>query len=910
MKFLLTILLGSLMLPIFSQVLFFRVGNEISRKSDVFKMDFSNCNCTKVCTDQVYVHFAIRPKANEWISLEWVGIVGWYNMNFCQRLNWGGTIIPTYLYRLENGQASDKYGNIWLIGGSGILKVNPPNLTYEYKGPLDSTLLMGISWSTFLNGKAYSIATFKSDPTQEYIIEIDSLITTKFRIISRMPSFDTIGYTSGLFSLYNSCGDNQLVLGTESKFYNVDLVNGGLNLMCQFNLPPENRKGKSGASPWLYDPLDCDVFLDLDINNNSGEKTNGFNSFYKCSGILPVISDADLDVFSDYGTMDSIIIQILNPYDGIQERILYYDKHSIKSIRANNYLKLEPFGNANNDSFELAIQSMLYENLTCLPTTGNRFIQFVVFKNGISDTAICNLFMDGPFYNAGLDTSLVICKDAGQINLYPFLGPCYSPGGIWSPILNIQGQYDPNLDIDSIYYYVVGDSICGYDSAKIAIKSIQILSFKLPGDTVLCEGDVLQFNYNLPGINLLWNDGTINGQKTIASTGLYWLQLINQFGCSYRDSMFIEFKPISKLHRIVTICENERFEYKSQFYQVGDLVRDTIRHSSSCDSLIEIELLGIPVPAIKLLGDTLICPNTQSLIQTVQNFSKYYWSTQDSSVSQLLSPGYYTLQVTDSNGCSNFIAFNIRQSPEIKYELKVNDPLCEDDNGSILFKLTSGGIFPIRYLINGQENRSGTFNQLNSGLYIAQIIDSNNCSTIDTVQINPALGFEIEMIDQLELEFGSTTVLNYKVIEGTLKQIRVSPDSDIIQYGNSGFQIIGKEDTNYEFQFEDSNGCIIIKALHVKIKQNNELFIPTAFTPNGDQINDLWEPWIAPASKLIIAKIFNRWGEIVYISKTEVKWDGRFKDSNCSPGVYIYYLEIQQGNKNKVIKSGDFTLVR
>ncbi|MEI2694839.1 MAG: gliding motility-associated C-terminal domain-containing protein [Saprospiraceae bacterium] len=904
------ILLEILGFPVKCQLIYFQVHDSIAKYSDTYSIELSNCSISKECDNQAYNNFSIRSFDNSWYVIDWAPILGWYDMNGCIKGKWGGTIKPSNILFLEQGQWSDRNGFIWCFGSSGMIKINPPTSLFEYKGPIDISQFAGLGWSTLIDGSVYSSSALKSDRDQRLIIKFDTNNLIAPQIICLLPS----GFMEhGLFTSHISCGVNDLIIVEfgSNKLYKVNIQTCSLDYLCDINLPIESQNSDFfGTGYWHYNPHDCDVFLDLDINNSSGDKRNGFINKLSCNKELPLLTDVDPDVFSDYGTMDSLIISILNPLDGKQETILFQNNYSISSVQSINNLKLLPQILSTNDSFELAIRSLRYSNISCFPSTGTRFIQFIVYKNGLCDTAICSLQLDGPFYNAGMDTSIVVCKDAERVNLYPLLGPCFSPGGLWYPILNIQGQYDPNLDIDSIYYYVVGDSICGYDSAKITIKSIQIPYYKLPGDTVLCEGDVLQFNYNLPGINLLWNDGTTFGQKTVTSTGLYWLQLTNQDGCSYRDSMYIEFKPLSKIFRRLSICENERFEYKNQFYQVGDIIRDTIRHSLSCDSLIEIELLGIPVPAIKLLGDTLICPNTQSLIQTVQNFSKYYWSTQDSSVSQLLSPGYYTLQVIDSNGCSNLITFTIHESPEIKYELKVNDPLCIDDSGSILLKLTSGGVFPIRYLINGQENQSGIFNQLNSGLYIAQIIDSNNCSTMDTIQIKQASGFEIEMQDHLELEFGSNTVIYYKVKEGIPKQIRILPDRDIIQYGITGFQVNALEDTYYEIQFEDSNGCIIIKTLNVKIRQNNELFLPTAFTPNGDQINDFWEPWIAPASKLIIAKIFNRWGEIVYVSKTEVKWDGRFKDSNCSPGVYIYYLEIQQGNKNKIIKSGDFTLFR
>ncbi|MDQ3141639.1 MAG: gliding motility-associated C-terminal domain-containing protein [Bacteroidota bacterium] len=115
------------------------------------------------------------------------------------------------------------------------------------------------------------------------------------------------------------------------------------------------------------------------------------------------------------------------------------------------------------------------------------------------------------------------------------------------------------------------------------------------------------------------------------------------------------------------------------------------------------------------------------------------------------------------------------------------------------------------------------------------------------------------------------------------------------------------------YHFEADYGDCKIEQ-YVNIETNNcgtyHLYIPNIFSPNGDQINDRWEPYIDTEYQFIQCSIFNRWGNLVYQSKSKASWDGRINNENCLPGVYIYYLELKDGKNITKKSTGDFTLIR
>ena len=102
-----------------------------------------------------------------------------------------------------------------------------------------------------------------------------------------------------------------------------------------------------------------------------------------------------------------------------------------------------------------------------------------------------------------------------------------------------------------------------------------------------------------------------------------------------------------------------------------------------------------------------------------------------------------------------------------------------------------------------------------------------------------------------------------------------------------------------------------VATLIIVLDECISVFIPSAFTPNGDGVNDYFKPigsWDGVTS--FNFKVFNRWGENIFTSNNSLmKWDGTYKGVPCHMGVYVYYLVIE---KNGIVGryKGDIILIR
>jgi gliding motility-associated-like protein len=117
--------------------------------------------------------------------------------------------------------------------------------------------------------------------------------------------------------------------------------------------------------------------------------------------------------------------------------------------------------------------------------------------------------------------------------------------------------------------------------------------------------------------------------------------------------------------------------------------------------------------------------------------------------------------------------------------------------------------------------------------------------------------------------------------------------------------------TTYTLTVTDNNSCVasdnvVITVIPYCVK------VMKAFTPNGDGINDKWLVTNgASCSKQIIAKVFNRYGELVYSNEYyNNDWDGKYKGKPVADGTYYFVLQYRLINGNSIPVQGDVTILR
>jgi gliding motility-associated-like protein len=139
-----------------------------------------------------------------------------------------------------------------------------------------------------------------------------------------------------------------------------------------------------------------------------------------------------------------------------------------------------------------------------------------------------------------------------------------------------------------------------------------------------------------------------------------------------------------------------------------------------------------------------------------------------------------------------------------------------------------------------------------------------------------------------------------------------SPPYNISSLSNPSVQVAPQRTTQYILTGYNSKACFSSDTIDVRVIDNScgEMYVPNAFTPNNDGVNDvLYVRGICLESLTFM--IFNRWGEKVFETADQKNgWDGSYKGEDLNTGVFVYRLEGKTFEGKAFESKGNITLLR
>ncbi|MGH1338661.1 MAG: T9SS type B sorting domain-containing protein [Aureispira sp.] len=315
----------------------------------------------------------------------------------------------------------------------------------------------------------------------------------------------------------------------------------------------------------------------------------------------------------------------------------------------------------------------------------------------------------------------------------------------------------------------------------------------------------------------------------------------------------------------------------------------------------------------------------------------YNWSNGDvTNVADSLLGGasysaLYSVTVTDSLGCTGVGTFGVLQPDSIVNTSSVLGVECDSvDSGGIRI-FTSGGTLGtgmLAYQYRWSNGDTTTFNDgLSPGWYNLTTTDKNGCIALDSFLIEQSKPIIDPFIGQAgtrdtTVDWGTVVILdvgNDQTSQGvTYDWQHVSaldnPNIDDITAPSTTVTPEPSSSGQYQFLLTATNtndGCTDTASLYLEIEVQPFLGMPTAFTPNGDGVNDYYRPANIDPRFVKEFRIYNRWGQIIYDgTDLENQWDGTFQGQEQPTEIYMYYIDYQEpGQEGRQIR-GEFTLFR
>lgn len=408
-------------------------------------------------------------------------------------------------------------------------------------------------------------------------------------------------------------------------------------------------------------------------------------------------------------------------------------------------------------------------------------------------------------------------------------------------------------------------------------KNIQILNkpaFTKTNDTLICSIDTLQLNVTGNG-SVIWSpDYMINNVNSLTPlvspdiTTTYYLQFTDPFGCIGNDSV-----KISVVDFVTQFAPN----------------------------------------------DTTIC-QTDAIVLNVASDALYFnWTPDDGSLNDtkimtpIARPLITTLyHVVGSIGkCIAENDIRVTSVPYPDADAGSDQTICIGNSTQLH---ASGGVnyswSPTAFLSAANIANPVVNNPSASIRYILTVTDVQGCPkpTWDTI---------IVAVSDIQADAGPRDT---SVVIGQPLQLNASGSTNYswtpsLWLDNATISNpVALPQNNIEYIVRVSNdiGCFDTDSIRVKLyKVKPDLFVPSAFTPNGDGNNDVFRPIPIGMKSLNVFRIYNRWGQLLYSGTgVNARWDGSFKGKGQDAATYIWEAEGIDYLNNKIKRKGHVVLIR
>ncbi|MBP7478484.1 MAG: gliding motility-associated C-terminal domain-containing protein, partial [Chitinophagales bacterium] len=658
---------------------------------------------------------------------------------------------------------------------------------------------------------------------------------------------------------------------------------------------------------------------------------------------------------SNKGCADTITKNLtINPLpvvDAIPDPTICWDGSAQLSATGAVTYKWTP-GKTLNDS--------LIANPIATPNSFPTPIKYYVFGADINQCvnvdSVTVKYYNKPNVNAGLDTSVClnpspfVFRDSVRLTASGALTYTWTPTAGLSNANVFNPLSKPSQNTDYIVEGIDANNCKVKDTVRVIVldPSLDLIPFT---DTFLCENDSIELRVLDQGIitKYFWTPGSFLSNRDIRSPLFFpkdttWFILNVQNYCyTKNDSVRLDVHLIPKLNLpdSDSICEGIS-------YQINAIGNGNWRWNSdpSLSSLFIPNPIARPKFTTKYyvtVTDQFNCKNRDSILINVfyspplriLNKPKFVCKDIPFQI-DVYSGNNCTFEWTPTNGVATPISKNpvITASDTTLYLVKATNEYGCIAKDSVLFRVQKP-IIPVAKTPVQFCQLSFADLSADGGLYYKWRPNYNiNDSTSNKPQVYPLNNFVYTVYISNDCFIDSAKVA---VIIDTLQKINAGNDKTIIRGGSTSLEVtnaVGQVEwtpnyaidnqytftpvvrpmktTMYNVRLRDNRGCVTNDSVLVIVDGKTLLMLPTGFSPNADGVNDGFGiVRHSNIASLDYFNIYNRWGELVFSTDDiNQRWDGTYKGDKAPLATYVWYVKANTYDGEKVLQSGNITLIK
>ncbi|MRT94535.1 gliding motility-associated C-terminal domain-containing protein [Ancylomarina sp. 16SWW S1-10-2] len=283
--------------------------------------------------------------------------------------------------------------------------------------------------------------------------------------------------------------------------------------------------------------------------------------------------------------------------------------------------------------------------------------------------------------------------------------------------------------------------------------------------------------------------------------------------------------------------------------------------------------------------------------------SSYLWNDgSDTQTIDVSTGGEYWVQITDANGCINRDTINLIEGNTLTVSLETNMDICEGETRYISPAVTGDGI--TYNWIPGGETESGIY-VTKKGTYCVEVSDNHGNKETVCVDVSIMPAPIVDLGDDIKLDVGETVELD----GGSSGVSYIWSINEIVSPEEISSTLAVNSTGKYSVEVRGTNECVGRDTVNVYSKGRR--YLPSGFSPNDDNKNDVLTVKQYDNVQAITLIIFNRGGQRMFQSnRIDIGWDGTYKGELQRMDTYIYYLKVTLDDNSTEIQRGEVTLLR
>lgn len=346
-----------------------------------------------------------------------------------------------------------------------------------------------------------------------------------------------------------------------------------------------------------------------------------------------------------------------------------------------------------------------------------------------------------------------------------------------------------------------------------------------------------------------------------------------------------------------------------------------VQDANTCEATALIDVVLNNNIQLTMPSSVAICENGTAQITVQSNASGYSWSPQTGVNNPLISepefsPDQTTLYtLTASLGvCTTENTLNVVVHPAPVPNAGNDIKICYGDDVQLQ---GSGGVSyqwaPSQGMQSAETATPLIRNLTESTTYSLSVVDNNGCPSVSPDEVRVTVTPEAVVFagDDVTVQMNQPHQLNAVDVNGSgFTEYLWSPASGL---SNSTIQspvarLVATQ--RYTVTARTPQGCTASDEIYLNVYSKSELYVPTAFSPNDDGLND--RLYVIPVGLTTLTRfsIFNRQGQQMFTTtNSQLGWDGRWKGKLQNAGVFVWVAEGIDDQGNKIIRKGTVTLV-